>query len=186
MGLAPGCPTSSLLDVMRCASHPSLRAEGKKRRNSYILKLKQTTVANKNAFHTLYLNTLLAWEVSEEREKEEGNHICHTHTHTHSWTHFTHLLYTTDIYTTTHTEPHKHRTVWHTTPHIFRNAISRYYYRWKVIEQRRQILYGITVMCNLKKKKKQVNITTTKKTKLTGIENKLMVTSGEREERGVI
>lgn len=102
MGLAPGCPTSSLLDVMRCASHPSLRAEGKKRRNSYILKLKQTTVANKNAFHTLYLNTLLAWEVSEEREKEEGNHICHTHTHTHTLEHTSH----TSCIQLTYTQPH--------------------------------------------------------------------------------
>ena len=120
--------------------------------------LHSKTEANNSGKQECFPYPLPQYSASLRSERREGkrrrkSHMSHTHTHTHSWTHFTHLLYTTDIYTTTHTEPHKHRTVWHTTPHIFRNAISRYYYRWKVIEQRRQILYGITVMCNLKKKK---------------------------------
>ena len=49
----------------------------------------------------------------------------------------------------------------------------------KVSQTERQILYDITYMWNLKKYNKLVNIT--KNSRLTDIENKLAVTSGERE-----
>ena len=54
----------------------------------------------------------------------------------------------------------------------------------EISQTERQILYDVTYVQNLKKYNKVVNIT--KRSRLTYIENKLVVTSGERERRGNI
>ena len=86
-----------------------------------------------------------------------------------------------------HTHTHTHKMEYYLA--IKKNEILPFATKWMDLESimlseisQRQILYDITYMWNLKKKSKLVNITIKKKRyRLTDIENKLVVTSEERE-----
>ena len=57
--------------------------------------------------------------------------------------------------------------------------------KWSKSDREKQILYDITYMQNLKKKERYKWTYLQNRKRLTDLENKLMVTVGERWERGI-
>ena len=141
-------PTSRLSDVMRCESHPSLRSWSK------------LQWANEDAFHTFYLNTLLAWGVSEGRG-EGGNHIHYTHTHLNTQPH-TPRVYNWHIHNCTKTHSLTHTELFDIQHTQLQKCNSRHYTKWNKSDRERQTLH-ITYMWNLENNKLE-NVTKEKQT----------------------
>ncbi|XP_046527150.1 uncharacterized protein LOC124244583 [Equus quagga] len=72
MGLPPGSPTSRLLDMVRCASHPPPCSQREQRRASYTLELKPAAVAKRGYFHTFYLTPCSRRETANDSKGQGG------------------------------------------------------------------------------------------------------------------